>query len=148
RMAVMFDPQGAAISVWQPLKHIGVQIRDEPGTLCWNELHARNVDAAKTFYPGRFGWRVKESPEYNEFQLGDRSVAGMMQSQAPEGVPSFWLPYFAVEDCDAAFEKSNSLGGSQILPPTTYPGVGRFAILTDPQGATFAVIKLDLGPHS
>lgn len=148
RMAVMMDPQGAAVSVWQPNKNIGVQIRDEANTLCWNELHARGVDAAKKFYAPLFGWTIKESPEYNEFHLGERAVGGMMQSQAPEGVPSFWLPYFAVDDCDAAFEKSNSLGGSAILPPTTYPGVGRFAILNDPQGATFAVIKLELRQHS
>lgn len=148
RMAVLFDPQGAAFSVWQPKKHIGVQVRDTSGTLCWNELHARDVDAAKKFYPALFGWGLKESPEYNEFQVGDRSIGGMMQSQAPEGVPSFWLPYFAVDDCDATFEKSNSLGGSAIMPPMTYPNVGRFAILNDPQGATFAVIKLELGPHS
>jgi predicted enzyme related to lactoylglutathione lyase len=148
RMAVLFDPQGAAVSVWQAKSHIGVQIRDEPGTLCWNELHARNIDAAKKFYAPLFGWTLKESPEYTEFDLGGRPIGGMMQSQAPEGVPSFWLPYFAVDDCDATFEKSNSLGGSAILPPTTYPNVGRFAILTDPQGATFAVIKLELRQHS
>ena len=53
-----------------------------------------------------------------------------------------------MDDCDAMFEKSNSLGGSSIMPPSTYPGVGRFSILTDPQGAVFAIIKLELTQHS
>ncbi|PYQ27096.1 MAG: VOC family protein [Acidobacteria bacterium] len=148
RMAVMMDPQGAPVSVWQAMKHIGVQVRDEANTLCWNELQARDVPAAKTFYSTLFGWTLKESPEYTEFNVGQRPIGGMMQSQAPEGVPSYWLPYFAVDDCDAMFEKSNSLGGSSIMPPSTYPGVGRFSILTDPQGAVFAIIKLELTQHS
>jgi predicted enzyme related to lactoylglutathione lyase len=144
RMAVLFDPQGAAISLWQPKNHIGVQIRDEADTLCWNELQARDLGVGKNFYAPLFDWSLKESPQYTEFHLGEKAVGGMLQSQAPKGVPAFWLPYFAVDDCDAAVQKSSGLGGSVHVPPMDIPNVGRFAVLTDPQGASFAVIKLEL----
>jgi predicted enzyme related to lactoylglutathione lyase len=71
----------------------------------------------------------------------------MMQSQAPPEVPSYWLPYFAVDDCDATVAQAQSGGATVFLPPMDYPGVGRFSVLADPQGAVFSVIKLELGPH-
>lgn len=148
RMAVIMDSQGAAFAIWQPKANIGLQIRDETNTLGWNELQARNVDAGKKFYAPLFGWNLKESPEYTEFHLGDRAVGGMLQSQAPEGVPAFWLPYFVVDDCDATVKKAQGSGGGVHVPPMDIPNVGRFAVLTDPQGASFAVIKLELQPRT
>jgi predicted enzyme related to lactoylglutathione lyase len=147
RMAVLFDPQGAAFSLWQPKTTIGVKVRDEANTLGWNELQARNLDAAKKFYAPLFGWTLKESPEYTEFHLGTRAIGGMMQSKAPEGVPSFWLPYFMVDDCDGTVQKSSAAGGSVHVPPMDIPTVGRFAVLTDPQGASFAIIQMELKGH-
>lgn len=144
RMAVLTDPQGATFSLWEPKKTIGIEVRDEPNSLCWNELSARDLDAAKKFYPALFGWRMKESPEYTEWHLGEHAVGGMLLSQAPEGVPSFWMPYFAVEDCDAAVENVKTLGGAVHVPPMDIPNVGRFAVVTDPQGAWFSVIRLSM----
>lgn len=141
RMAVLTDSQGAAFSVWQAKQHIGVGVRDEVNTLCWNELHARDVDAAKRFYPPLFGWRMKESDEYTEWHLGENAVGGMMTSNAPPEVPSFWIPYFAVDDCDAAVAKAQSLGGTVHVPCMDIEHVGRFSVLMDPAGAAFAVIK-------
>jgi hypothetical protein len=57
-------------------------------------------------------------------------------------VPPFWSPYFAVTDCDGATRKAKSLGGKTYVGPGDIPEVGRFSVLADPQGATFAVIKL------
>ena len=57
-------------------------------------------------------------------------------------MPPNWLPYFAVEDCDASAAKAQALGGGTVVAPTDVPEVGRFAILRDPQGAVFAIIKL------
>jgi predicted enzyme related to lactoylglutathione lyase len=142
RMTVFADPQGAAFSIWQPYEHPGVGVRDEVGTLCWNELHARDVDAAKKFYPALFSWTMKESPEYTEWHIGERAIGGMMPSQAPPEVPSYWLPYFSVADCDATVARTQSLGGQVIVPAFDAGKVGRMAILADPQGAMFAVIKL------
>ncbi|MEO8379573.1 MAG: VOC family protein [Acidobacteriota bacterium] len=139
RMSVITDPQGATFAIWQPKTNIGVGIRDEPGSLCWNELQARDLDAARKFYTAFFGWTMKVSPEYTEFSAGGpQPIGGMLTSQAPPPVPSYWLPYFAVEQCDASVEKAQSLGAAVFLPPTDIPHTGRFAVLADPQGATFA----------
>ncbi len=144
RMAVVTDPQGAAFAVWQARAHAGVQIRDESNALCWNELQARDVETAKTFYTSLFHWRMKESDDYTEWHLGEHAIGGMLPSQAPPQVPSFWLPYFAVDDCDATIDKARSLGATVLVPPMDIPNVGRFAVLQDPQGATFAMIRLAL----
>lgn len=140
RMTVLTDPQGAAFSVWQAKNHIGVQIKDEPGTLCWNEVHALDIAKAKSFYTSLFGWTAKESPEYTEFHIGEKAIGGMLSSHTP-GV-SFWMPYFAVDDCDASFEKAKSMGAQVYVEPKDIEHVGRFAVLADPQGAAFSIIHL------
>jgi uncharacterized protein len=142
RMAVIADPQGAVFSIWEPKTNIGVRVRDEVNTLCWNELSARDVESSKKFYPALFGWRMKESPDYTEWHVGEHAVGGMLPSQAPEHVPPHWLPYFAVEDCDATVAQVQSLGGRVFVPSMDIEKVGRFAVVSDPQGAPFAVIRL------
>jgi uncharacterized protein len=144
RMAILGDPQGATFAIWQARSNPGVGVRDEADSLCWNELQARDVDAARTFYTALFHWRAKESPEYTEWHLGEHAIGGMLPSQAPPQVPSYWMPYFAVADCDATVEKGRSLGGNVIVPPMDIANVGRFAVLKDPQGAVFAVIRLSM----
>lgn len=144
RMAVMIDPQGAHFAIWQAGTHIGVQTRDEENSLCWNELQARDLDAAKKFYTELFGWSSKDSPEYTEWHLANIALGGMLASQAPPEVPSYWLPYFAIANCDAAAEKAQAGGGQVIVPPMDIEKVGRFSVIADPQGAMFAVIKLEM----
>lgn len=144
RMAVIIDPQGAHFAVWQAGTHIGVELRDQETTLCWNELQARDPDAARTFYPAVFGWRMQESDEYTEWHVDEQAIGGMVGAQAPPEVPSHWLPYFAVANCDESVQKAQAAGGNLIVPPMDIPRVGRFAVLADPQGAAFAVIKVDM----
>jgi predicted enzyme related to lactoylglutathione lyase len=142
RMSVIADPQGATFAVWQAKEHIGVGVRDEAGSLCWNELQARDVEVARTFYAALFGWKMKISPEYTELAAGDQPIGGIIASKSPPQVPSFWLPYFAVADCDASTAKAQSLGAAIYVPPTDIPNVGRFAVVADPQGAVFAFYQL------
>jgi uncharacterized protein len=144
RMAVIQDSQGAHFAVWEAKKSAGLHVRDEENTLCWNELQARDVAAGKAFYPALFGWRPKESPEYTEWQLGEHAIGGMIASQAPPQVPAYWMPYFAVADCDATVEKAKAAGAFLFAGPMDIEKVGRFAVLSDPQGAVFAVIKLEM----
>jgi uncharacterized protein len=144
RMTVLADNQGAAFALWQANQTKGVGIRDEPDALCWNELQARDVDAAKRFYPALFGWRMKESDDYTELYLGENAMGGIIPSKAPPEVPPFWMPYFAVEDCDATSSKAASLGGMVLMGCLDIDHVGRFSVLNDPQGAVFAVIRLTL----
>jgi predicted enzyme related to lactoylglutathione lyase len=143
RMAVMQDGQGARLAVWQARKSIGATVRDEPGTLCWNELMTSDAEAARKFYASLFDWKLKVSPEYTEVHVGEKGVGGIMQiSPEMHGMPSHWQPYIMVDDCDATVRKAQSLGTKELFGPFDAPNVGRLAILKDPQGATFAVIKL------
>ena len=147
RMAVFIDPAGAFISAWQGTRMGGFQT-DAPNSFGWAELNARGVDNALPFYTAIFGWSIKTSPmgegqpDYNEFQIGGKSVAGAweMNPSVPAEVPSYWQIYFAVDDVDAAFRKALDLGAQEIFAPTEYPG-GRFAIVADPQGASFGLLK-------
>lgn len=149
RMAVFQDPLGAFFSVWQPIKMAGAGVTGQPGSLGWAELNARGVGETKSFYKAVFGWGAKEGeapaegmPPYIEWQLADESVAGGMEMppMVPAEVPSFWLAYFSVADVDAATQKVEELGGRVSMQPMDYPG-GRFSVVQDPQGATFALMS-------
>jgi predicted enzyme related to lactoylglutathione lyase len=148
RMAVIQDPGGAVFAVWEAKKNPGIGVKDEPGAFCWGELTTPNTAASGPFYAQLFGWRVKRSPdspmEYTEFHLGDQGIGGMMPppKEMPD-IPPHWMPYFSVTDCDATVEKAKSLGVKEYFGPHDIPKVGRFAIFKDPQGARFAVIKLN-----
>ncbi len=149
RMAVFADPAGAAIGIWQPNTFNGAGVVNEPGALSWNELNTRDREGAKAFYGAVFGWDFEDSDmgemgTYTTLKLDDGMVGGMLDMNergVPEEVPSHWLVYFAVEDTDATVEQAKQGGGGVMVEPTDIP-VGRFAILTDPHGASFAVIAL------
>jgi predicted enzyme related to lactoylglutathione lyase len=148
RMAVLQDPTGAVFQLWQPAKSIGAKILNEPGALCWSELTTRDTKAAESFYTALFGWKAKHSApaaamEYTEFSIQDQPSIGMMAMPAhmPPSVPSFWMPYFQVADCDSTAAKAVELGAKVIMGPQDVSNTGRFAIVQDPQGAVFAVFK-------
>jgi uncharacterized protein len=149
RMAVFQDPSGAFVSAWQPILMAGAEVSNEPNSWTWNELLTRDMGKAKPFYQKAFGWGVKEQsmgqggPSYTEWQVNGRTVAGGMDMppNVPAEVPSNWAVYFGVDDCDAAVEKVKQLGGRVMMPCMDTPA-GRFAAVTDPQGAFFNVIKL------
>lgn len=153
RMAIAADPTGAVFGIWQPRDFSGAELVNEAGTLCWNELMTRDVEAAKSFYAAVFGWGAKvsgpdDSPAgmaYTEFQVDGRSIAGMMEMSEgmPAEIPSNWLVYFAVDDADASAATAEAAGGAIANPPMDIPSVGRFALLNDPFGAVFAVIKME-----
>jgi len=151
RMVVAQDPAGATFSIWQPRNHIGVSVMNQSNSMCWQELATSDLDGAKTFYSTVFGWdpQTKETGpmEYTEIHTKDQpgqAFAGMY-TMTPEmqGVPPHWMVYFAVDDCDGSVDKAKSLGAQVRVPPMDIPGVGRFSVLADPQGAAFAVIKLN-----
>ena len=143
RMAIFTDPTGAFFGVWQPGKHKGAEIVNEPGSFSWNELETRDLGAAKRFYHQVFGWDGESSDSYTEWKLNGKSVGGamVMTDQFPPNVPPHWLTYFTVEDCDATVGKAQELGGRVLMPPMDIEP-GRFAVLSDPQGAAFAVISI------
>jgi len=143
RMAVVADPQGATFCLWQAKKQIGATIRGETGTLCWNELMTSDPEASRDFYGSLFGWNFKPSPEYTEISVGATGIGGMLtMTPDMQGMPPTWSPYFAVDDCDATADSAKSLGAQIYVKPTDIPNVGRFAVMADPQGAPFDIIKV------
>ena len=116
------------------------------GRFVWHELMTTDPDAAARFYPGVTSWKVQpweHDPSYQLWMTGSVLRGGLMR--LPEesrrlGAPSSWLMYVGVPDVDAAVRQATSLGARTLVPPQTIP-VGRFAVLEDPQGATFALYK-------
>jgi uncharacterized protein len=148
RMAVIQDPAGAVFALWQAKDDSGSVIYNVPGSLTWNELGTNDPEKAGEFYSNLFGWTREPftgSPiEYTMFKNGDRGAGGMYRITPEMGpIPPHWLVYFAVDDCDAKVKKATELGARVMKPADNIQGVGRFAILIDPQGAAFAIIKLD-----
>jgi predicted enzyme related to lactoylglutathione lyase len=148
KMAIFGDPTGAVFGIWQPGTFSGAGRVNEPGAIAWNELNTRDPEAAKAFYGAVFGWGfddhdMGEMGTYTELKVGSDSVGGLldMRGRVPDEVPPHWLTYFAVEDTDAAVEKAKSSGGGVAFGPIDIPA-GRFAVVHDPAGAMFCVIKL------
>ncbi|MCU1351592.1 MAG: Glyoxalase/bleomycin resistance protein/dioxygenase [Acidimicrobiales bacterium] len=147
RMALVADPGGASIGIWQPGLHRGFGIHAEPGSPGWFELQTREYDATVAFYQDVFGWDtsvVSDTPEFRYTTLGegDGQLAGIMDASGflPEGVPAQWSIYFAVEDTDAALAKIADLGGATVNPAEDTP-YGRLAAATDPTGAVFKLVS-------
>ncbi len=148
RMAVFADPTGAVISAWQSGAQRTFRTGD-PGTFGWAELNARGIDRARAFYESVFGWTSESAPmgegqpDYTEFKADGESILGGMEMMpmVPAEVPSYWMPYFNVDSVETAFERSIGLGATELVAPSDMPG-GRFAIVQDPQGATFGLLRL------
>jgi predicted enzyme related to lactoylglutathione lyase len=151
RMSVIQDPTGATFCLWQPRRHPGARLVNQAGAFCWNELATPDTREAGDFYSGLFGWGTMVQDmgpiPYTTFTNNGRPAAGMYQPTGEEaGMPPAWLVYFTVTDCDAAAALAQSLGAAEIAPPEDIPGIGRYSILADPQGAPFAIIKLAAMP--
>jgi predicted enzyme related to lactoylglutathione lyase len=147
RMAVIQDPTGATFCIWQANRNTGIQLEGEANTLCWSELCTHDTAKATEFYTKLFGWTTKtgtDTPQpYTEISNQGQPMGGMMQIMKEWGnVPPSWTPYFMVTDCDGSVAKIGQLGGSTKMPPTDIPNVGRFAVVSDPQGAVFQIIQL------
>jgi predicted enzyme related to lactoylglutathione lyase len=120
----------------------------KPGTICWRELMTKDLDAAKAFYSGMFGWQLEQSKvtpmTYAEIHLDGTAYGGMMPIDAAWGdVPSHWTAYVAVANADETAAKIKENGGSMRQEPFDAPGVGRIGLCTDPAGANFAIIQFE-----
>lgn len=148
RMAVVQDPTGGMVSLWQKKEHIGSTLRGEPGSIGWQELNTTDPDRAATFLTTLLGVETPkedmgEGNVYTLIRAGGEDAGGIRQITPEMGeMPPHWLVYFAVEDADAAVEQVKSLGGQVLMEPIDIPP-GRFAVVADPQGAFFAVMKFN-----
>ena len=147
RMTLVQDPTGAVVALWEPRRHAGAGVVGETNAMCWNELGTTDPERAGAFYQSLLDWsaetRAIGAVSYTTFTAGGETRAGMTAIEPSWGrVPAHWLVYFSVSDCDGTVALCQSLGGGVRMAPADAPGVGRFAILADPQGAVFAVIAL------
>ncbi len=111
------------------------------GTFVWHELMTGDVEAAKRFYGETLGHRAEPAPTHPGYEMlyaGGEGIGGYMKL---DKAPPHWLPYVAVKDVDATVERAQSLGATVRVPPTDIPQVGRFAVLGDPTGASFALYQ-------
>ena len=159
RMAVFADPDGAHFSVWQARRHRGATAVNEHGAVNFNELHARDLDAADRFYGAVFGWErigvgdgfAWALPAYGEFL--ERRTPGMTKSMQEMGAPdrfwevvasvgpvtdgtAHWSVTFGAADADALAARAVELGGRVVSPPADALWV-RMAVLADPDGVEF-----------
>jgi hypothetical protein len=154
RIAAVQDPTGASIALWQALDHIGAEVVNESGALAWQELVSTDCEASKAFYSGLFGWQVQTvsagARVYTKFKpkRSESPSGGLVPLSPPhEGTAaSHWQAYFAVEDCDRSVNRAVALGAQLKTAPTNYTGLGRCAVLRDPQGASFSVVQRQQQP--
>lgn len=145
--AFIADPSGAVLGLWQPADMSGVRYQG-PNGFAWAELNARGVERAIRFYESAFGWSHRTSDMgdgtlYTEFRDGEESLAGALEmpAQVPPQVPSHWLAYFAVEDITGTHDAAVRAGATSMVPPMAFPG-GTFAVLGDPQGGSFGLLRM------
>ncbi|MFE6488733.1 VOC family protein [Streptomyces sp. NPDC057757] len=147
-MTLAREPSGAVFGVWQAGVHEGFEATSVPGAYAWAEVFTREPEKTDAFLPAVFPFRAKqmEGDEYDfrTFDVGEETVLGRMKmtDDFPAEVPSYVNVYFAVDDCDAAVARATELGAVLRFGPMSSP-FGRFAAVTDPQGASFSVIDLD-----
>jgi predicted enzyme related to lactoylglutathione lyase len=163
RMAVVADPEGAALCVWQAREHRGARVVNEPGALNFNVLNTREPEAAKRFYGELFGWTTLDLGTGEFWTLGaygdylEQLTPGTRERTAALGAagfedvvaaiapiaaadadaPAHWGVTFSTDDADATAARATELGGAVILAPMDAP-YSRLTVLRDPQGATFS----------
>ncbi|MBW5481115.1 VOC family protein [Streptomyces bambusae] len=154
-MALAKEPSGAVFGVWQPGEHKGFEKMGEAGSYCWAEVFTREPAKADAFLKQVFPYAAQKMEpgddpatagmDFTVFSVGgvENPVLGRMKMDKdfPPDLPPYIQVYFAVPDCDEAVSKAQKLGGQLHFGPMDSP-FGRFAALTDQQGAAFAVIDM------
>lgn len=144
RWAVLRDPSGARVALWEPWGLAGTAVEDEPGAPGWYELHTtRNYRETVRFYERGLGWPISTTGDSDDFRMvthgeGEAAEAGIYDGSVTEaGTPSRWQPYFVVADADAAAETIRARGGTVLDGPDETP-FGRLGHALDPAGGAFA----------
>lgn len=119
----------------------------KPSGFIWYELLTSDIAAAAAFYGKVLGWKTRASGvpgmDYRLLAMGAVDVGGLMAvpaEAAANGMRPAWLSYINVADVDASVAAIGTAGGTVHMPPADIPGIGRFAMVADPQGASFYVM--------
>ena len=122
-----------------------------PGAFSWSELMTTDPAGAAAFYGQLFGWKSKDmdmgTGAYHVQSIGDSMVGGIMGMPpgAPAGMPPMWSVYVTVKSVEETIALCEKLGGKVCMPPMDVPGVGRMAVIGDPQGATLSIMAYSDG---
>jgi predicted enzyme related to lactoylglutathione lyase len=144
RMAVLRDPTGAHLHLWEPGRHIGAGRVNDAGCIVWNELATPDVERAGGFYRDLLGWEAeRDATGYATIKRGEEINGGIRPVQ--DGEAPNWLLYFTVPSVEAAAATVREAGGEVLTGPVEVT-VGRIAVVRDPQGATFALYEGDVDP--
>jgi predicted enzyme related to lactoylglutathione lyase len=148
RMAVATDPQGAPFMLWQAKNNIGATHGGPLNQMCWPELSTPDPAGAVKFYSSLFDWGTQpatsfDTAYYIEWINAGQHIGGLMPMRGNQaaGAPPHWLLYVTVADCEASAAQARQLGANICVPPTVIPNVGKFSVITDPQGAVFSLIQ-------
>lgn len=149
-MAVVTDPSGAVVGIWQPGRHTGFATTGEDGAPAWFEVLTTDYETGIHFYENVFGWDVHtlsdtEDLRYATLGKDAHARAGIMDATAllaEAGRTPYWASYLQVADTDATAARAVELGGSVVAAPEDTP-YGRIATLGDPTGLPFNV----MGPN-
>ncbi|MCK6523758.1 VOC family protein [Myxococcota bacterium] len=146
RFAIVADPEGAVFGLLRDPSGQTVpamNTRPVPGTFCWAQLMTRDVEAAKRFYTAIFGWKVDMYEGMVTLTRGDGGLGSIMPMPAhvPAEVPAYWENYVAVDDLGASYSRALALGAKSLVPPTSIPNTGDFALVATEEGATIALWK-------
>jgi len=148
RIAIIQDPVGAYLRLWHSAPQHGGEVFNVPGAMIWNELNTKEPEKAAQFYAKVLGVEIEtlEGPTpYTMLKVDGRPVAGILRTTPEMGeFPSSWDVYFASSDADATASKAVTAGGKALREPFDIPGMARMAVLQDPQGAVFEVIKMEM----
>ncbi|MEJ2521887.1 MAG: VOC family protein [Gammaproteobacteria bacterium] len=121
-----------------PISSSGVY---QPGKVVWRDLVTPDMEASRAFYSSMFGWKFESvSPDYDIIRHDGRMIGGMAKLADANAV-SHWIPLVSVQDVDATAEAALAAGGRELLAPFDVPGRGRVALLADPWGAAFGVVR-------
>jgi predicted enzyme related to lactoylglutathione lyase len=146
-MCLASEPSGAVFGIWQGGTHEGFEAAGVPGAYAWAEFFTREPDKPDGFLPAVFPYSAQQvnddNVDFRVYNLGGNPVLGRMRmgDEFPPEVPSYVNVYFTVDNCDDAVAKATKLGAVLRFGPMDSP-FGRFAALSDPQGASFSVIDM------
>jgi predicted enzyme related to lactoylglutathione lyase len=121
---------------------LSTDVQTKVGTFIWHENNSTDAEKAKSFYTELLGWQTEEWPgeqEYTIIKVGDKGHGGISAAQG--GAPSHWMGNVFVEDVDEVARRTEAAGGKVLYGPEDIPEVGRFALISDPQGATLSAFS-------
>jgi len=147
RLAGIQDPTGGVVYLWKAYDPDESETYGEPGTLIWTDLETRDPQKAADFFSKLVGWEIRTESQgptaYWQVGVRGQNEGGIMPmpDMVPPEAPAFWLDYFGTSDIDASIARAQELGGTVQVPAMEVEGMMSFAVLSDPAGATFALMQ-------